>query len=206
MAPELKPATITVNGQLMYLTADRKLNVTGTFGPSTLLIDAAGTIIPCDATGKTEFTLQEGSAYTTTEQAAGPRQPPTTTAATARPPFATVRPRPAVVATPRPTVTPAPTQVGKAPSQSIARLRAAARQQRPYVSRVQRPPRSAPQVAAPAARAFPLQAFPRRPLLNPTPTLAMVRPPAAKPVRGFVPAPKPAARPPVGFRTPRSRR
>eukprot|EP00670_Eutreptiella_braarudii_P014630 CAMPEP_0174337068 /NCGR_PEP_ID=MMETSP0810-20121108/22006_1 /TAXON_ID=73025 ORGANISM="Eutreptiella gymnastica-like, Strain CCMP1594" /NCGR_SAMPLE_ID=MMETSP0810 /ASSEMBLY_ACC=CAM_ASM_000659 /LENGTH=58 /DNA_ID=CAMNT_0015456263 /DNA_START=20 /DNA_END=192 /DNA_ORIENTATION=+ len=54
------PALVYVNGTAVYLNAEKKLNIAGTFGKNVLLCDAAGTVIPCDTSGKTEFMLAEG--------------------------------------------------------------------------------------------------------------------------------------------------
>eukprot|EP00993_Chasmostoma_nieuportense_P005603 NODE_6224_length_559_cov_8.483796_g6059_i0.p1 GENE.NODE_6224_length_559_cov_8.483796_g6059_i0~~NODE_6224_length_559_cov_8.483796_g6059_i0.p1 ORF type:complete len:129 (-),score=10.29 NODE_6224_length_559_cov_8.483796_g6059_i0:160-546(-) len=59
-----QPAMVYVNGQAIYLNAEKKLNVSGTFGAGTLLLDSTGTVIPCNDTGKTEFMLQSGNNYT----------------------------------------------------------------------------------------------------------------------------------------------
>jgi len=64
-APASAPSMVVVNGQSMYLNAEKKLNVPGTFGPNVFLMDSAGTVIPCDSNGTTEFKLQEGATYTT---------------------------------------------------------------------------------------------------------------------------------------------
>jgi hypothetical protein len=173
-AAALQPAMVKVNKQAVYLTADKKLNVRGTFGVNMLLCDAAGTVIPLDATGKTEFMLQEGSEYTAK---------PVVNGVTPKPQAPTVTPvkrfelRPASATPVRPRIAP---MKWSAPSTSKAIFRGAARAAaHPYaqpVITVHRPPiRLASAVRGPIVvrapvvtrhalvqpRQLPVHAFPR---------------------------------------------
>jgi hypothetical protein len=187
-ASALQPAMVKVNKQAVYLTSDKKLNVRGTFGVNTLLYDAAGTVIPLDATGKTEFMLQEGSEYTAKPVPNGGTPNPQAHTAT---PVKRFELRPASAAPARPRIAPIK---WSAPNTSKVMFGGAARAAvhpyaRPAVA-VSRPPiklatavRGPIVVRGPAVARQPSVAQPRQPPLRtfPRPTQAPTQALAARP-------------------------
>eukprot|EP01012_Entosiphon_sulcatum_P012022 TRINITY_DN17485_c0_g1_i1.p1 TRINITY_DN17485_c0_g1~~TRINITY_DN17485_c0_g1_i1.p1 ORF type:complete len:286 (+),score=12.25 TRINITY_DN17485_c0_g1_i1:32-859(+) len=100
----LKPLSIFVDGQAVYLNQVGKINVTGTFGPGVLLVDSAGTVIPCDHNGQTEFTLHPNSHYVTRrrDSAPSPGQSPKTPRSPPEPKVVSPKPGPVQPQQPQP--------------------------------------------------------------------------------------------------------